>query len=151
MKNYLLFLFGAIGICLFSSSCKEYTCEDFKTGNYVFADTAFSNMSLSRTLTGTQDFDVLSKGEWVRMTKEVGEQIEVEVKDGKSITKKQTIIWDGPCSYSLVFKETDSPKDVYETKYDTFRVSITNIEKNEYDFRARVANQHVDGRLIKVE
>lgn len=146
MRYLLLF-----SIILFLSSCSNYTCEDFRTGSYVYSDTAFKDVKISRTLTGEEEFKVKTSKGVEDITKEVGEQTEQMVREGRDVTDVYTIIWDGPCSYTLVFKSTSSQVDQFHTKYDTIRTQIIEPTRKGYVFQSNLYGESLTGELLKVE
>lgn len=116
-----------IGLTL--ASCTRYTCEDFKTGEYRYADENFEDVKVIRTET---------------------EQTEYSQRNGKDVEDVYSIIWDGPCSHNLVFKSTNSEVDQFHTKYDTIRVRIVEITDKGYIFETFLNGKNPSGELIKV-
>ncbi|NND93566.1 MAG: hypothetical protein HKN45_01805 [Flavobacteriales bacterium] len=143
-----ILIFSLIG---FFSSCTKYSCDDFRTGNYVYSDTAFADVRISRTLTGEQDFKVTTSRGTETITKQIGEQTEKMTRDGRDVTDVYSVIWDGPCSYTLVFKSTSSQVDQFHTKYDTIRTQILEPTRKGYSFESRLYGERLQGELIKVE
>lgn len=111
-------------------SCKSYTCEDFKIGEFKYADEAFKD---------------------VRILRSESEQKEYQIRDGKEVEDTYTIKWDGPCSYTLVFKETNSEVDQFHTQYDTIKVRIQEITDQGYIFETFLNGKSPRGEFIKVE
>ena len=111
-------------------SCTRYTCEDFKTGEYRYADENFKDVRVTRTET---------------------EQTEYSQRNGKDVADIYSIVWDGPCSHNLIFKSTNSEVDQFHTKYDTIRVRIVEITDKGYVFETFLNGQNPSGELIKVK
>ncbi len=133
------------------SSCGKYTCEDFKTGEYAYADTAYADVKISRTITGQRAFTIQTKDGKEQLTKDIGEQTEVMTRNGTEVIDVYDVIWDGPCSYTMVFKSTSSHKDQFHTKYDTIRTTIKEITKKGYIFQAHLYEENPIGELIKID
>lgn len=121
-------LLPLLTIVLFASCSRQYTCDDFKTGTYVFDDETFKHVTITRTET---------------------EQIEQSVEPGKEYRDVYEIIWDGSCSYSLVFKETDNLDRLPFSKYDTITSRIIEIVDDGYRFETAVFDIKPTGYLIK--
>lgn len=151
MRDNSLYFAFALLIALMASSCKQYTCEDFQRGEYIYADTAYKDVFISRVLLGEREFIVSGKKGDQKMIKSVGEQTEVMMRNGRKVTDIYTMIWDGPCTYSLVFKSTDSKKDQFHTIYDTIRVNVLNIDGDRFRVRAQLGNRYPEAELIKVK
>ena len=151
MREKNLYYFILIFCVLLTTSCTRYTCEDFKSGEYIYADTALKDMRISRVLLGEQEFIVGGKGVPRKMMKPIGEQTEVMMRDGREVTDIYSMIWDGPCTYSLVFKSTDSQKDLFHTKYDTIRVNVLEIDGDRFRVRAHLGNIYPEAELIKLK
>jgi len=111
-------------------SCRSYTCEDFKIGEYRYADDAFKDVKIIRT---------------------ESEQKEYQVRDGKDVEDTYSISWEGPCSYTLVFKETNSEVDQFHTQYDTIKVRIQEITSDGYIFETFLNGKSPRGEFVKVE
>lgn len=136
---------------LLFSSCMEYTCEDFRTGEFVYSDTAYADVKISRKLTGERDFTIKTKDGKVKITKAIGEQTEIMKRNGREVSDVYDVIWDGPCTYTLVFRSTSSQKDQFHTKYDTIRTRIMEITKDGYIFEAHLYDESPKGELIKLD
>ncbi|NNC84067.1 MAG: hypothetical protein HKN79_10865 [Flavobacteriales bacterium] len=132
-------------------ACGDYTCEDFRTGEYRYTDTAYKEVKITRTLTGEQEFEVRTAKGVEKITKEVGEQTETMTRDGRQVEDVYTIIWDGPCSYTLVFKSTSSQVDQFHTQYDTIRTRILETNRKGYVFQTHLFGQTLQGELEKVD
>jgi hypothetical protein len=111
------------------SSCTAYTCEDFKLGEYAYAEEAYKHVKIIRT---------------------ASEQKEFQVRDGKQVEDTYSISWDGPCSYTLVFKATNSEVDQFHTQYDTIRVRIQEITNDGYVFETFLNGKNPRGEFIKI-
>ncbi len=140
-----------ISTLILLSSCSNYTCEDFRTGNYVYSDTAFADVTISRTLTGEHVFEVKTNKGVEKINKQIGEQTEQMKREGRDVTDVYTIIWDGPCSYTLVFKSTSSQIDQFHTRYDTIRTQIIETTRSGYTFQSNLYGESLTGELLKVE
>lgn len=132
------------------SSCSKSTCEDFKTGTYIYADPEHSNRSFSRVLTGEREFEVKDGDSWKTITKSVGTQVETDMIDSVKVETTYDIIWDGACDYTLAFRSVNKPKYDYHNKYDSVRVSVLSIEGNSFNFQSRVNGESISGAVIKV-
>ena len=141
----------SIATTLLLASCGNYTCEDFKSGEFVYADTAYKDVKIIRTLTGEQEFQVKTEKGTETIVKEIGEQTEMMKRDGRDVTDVYTVIWDGPCSYTLVFKSTSSQVDQFHTKYDTIRTRIMETNRKGYVFQSKLYGQSLQGELHLVD
>ncbi len=150
MHKNLPDLFIALTLMLAFASCRNYTCEDFKSGEYIYADSAFKDVEISRVLLGEREFIVRGKDGDKKMMKAVGEQTETMTRNSRRVSDVYTMIWDGPCTYSLVFKSTDSKKDQFHTQYDTIRVNVLDIDGDRFRVRAHLGNFNPEAELIKV-
>jgi hypothetical protein len=117
----------------------------------VYADTAYKEVRISRVLLGEREFIVSGEEGQRKMMKPVGEQTEIMMRNGHKVTDVYTMIWDGPCTYSLVFKSTDSQKDLFHTQYDTIRVNVLEIDGKRFRVRAHLGNLYPEAELIKVK
>jgi len=117
-----------IGLLLLASCSRQYTCDDFKTGTYTIADEGFEQVTITRTET---------------------EQVEQSTAEGNTYRDVYKIIWDGTCSYQLVFKSTDNMARMPFSKYDTISSKIVEIRDDGYLFETVVFDERPTGYLIK--
>jgi len=121
--KHLLLLMGLILL----SSCGSYTCEDFRIGEFRYSDPSFQDVVITR--------DSLT-------------QVEVKTEAGESVKDVYSIYWDGPCSYTLVMKESSHPSKQFHSKYDTIKVRIREITDDGYIFHTLLGGKEVEGEMI---
>lgn len=121
--KYPLYILGIVLL----SACGSYTCEDFRTGEFRYSDPAFKDVVITR--------DSLT-------------QVEVKTEDGESVKDVYSIYWEGPCSYTLVMKESTHPNKQFHSKYDTIKVRIREITDDGYVFHTLLGGKEVEGEMI---
>jgi hypothetical protein len=117
-------------IFLLTNCSQGYNCEDFKTGTYKFAEPEFSEVTVTRS---------------------ASEQIETSTKAGEEYRDVYEILWNGTCSYQLVFKSTDNIDRMPFSKFDTISASIIEIVEDGYIYETEIFNQRPRGHFIKVD
>jgi len=143
MRHFLLITVVLIAL----SSCANKSCEDFQTGNFRYTDEAYKDVKISRTVTGEREVEIDGK----TIIKPVGTQSETMMREGREVTDIYDITWDGPCSYSIVFKSTNSQIDQFHTQYDTIRMKIIGIDGNKYQFEANLYDKNPVGELELID
>ncbi len=121
--------FGFIAVLFgFSlTSCKEYTCVDYKTGTFTYENNDF-NVVITRTDTH-----------------------QTEKSDSLNYVDVFKVNWTSDCYYYLTLESTDNPARMPLSKYDPIFVKMSNVDEKGYDFDATILDSHPHGRIVVLD